>query len=377
MFSSFNLSAFSVETLQPIALWATLGLLAAALICGTLLFFLKKDAFRPFCKYAFFAFAAYLTLLALAFFFLDAFYHYSEEYAEENWLNHGSVIRLLLLPVFGVLLVIVISVISYLLVAKYREQAKPIAKTVCFGATLVSLIVALVCLGVYYQKHIHADGYYNSDSAQVKQLALYLCAALLTALLIFFFSLEKEPLSLDSKSLAYAGVCIAMSFALSYIKVWDMPAGGSVTVASLLPLSLYAYAFGLKRGLFAAFVYSILQAVQDPWLIHPAQFLLDYPVAFTGVGLAGLFKKIKTFERLPQLSFALGTTLVGTFRFIAHVLSGVFAFEAYAEGQNALLYSLAYNVYVFVDIAIVVALGAALLSSTALRKTFETAAQKN
>ena len=88
-------------------------------------------------------------------------------------------------------------------------------------------------------------------------------------------------------------------------------------------------------------------------------------------------EKIRAFEKTPWLSFGFGVAFVGTFRFIAHVLSGVFAFEAYAQGQNALVYSLVYNLYVFVDIAIVLALGVALLSSKAVRSTFENAAKTN
>lgn len=377
MFLSFNLSALTVDTLQPIALWLSVGLVCAAVLTAVVLYAFKRNAFSAFCKYAAIALAAYFVALAVAFFFLDAFEHYSKEYAEENSLNYESIIGLLFIPVLSVLATVILAVIAYLLTAKYKPNAKNTVKIVAFVAVLLALIAALVCLGVYYQKHIDGDGYYNSDEAQVKQLALYLCAGLTVALLLFLTVLDKKPLSLDAKSLAYAGVCIAMSFALSYVKLWDMPAGGSVTAASLLPLCLYAYFFGQKRGVFAAFVYSVLQAVQDPWLIHPAQFLLDYPIAFTGVGLAGLLKEVRAFEKTPWLSFGFGVAFVGTFRFIAHVLSGVFAFEAYAQGQNALVYSLVYNLYVFVDIAIVLALGVALLSSKAVRSTFENAAKTN
>ena len=156
-----------------------------------------------------------------------------------------------------------------------------------------------------------------------------------------------------------------MSFALSYIKLWDMPAGGSVTLVSLLPLMLYSYIFGAKKGVFVGFVYGVLQAVQDPWLIHPAQFLLDYPIAFSAVGLAGLTRKLPIPKKLPQVKFALGAILAGCMRFICHVLSGALAFEAYAEGQNVWAYSLVYNSYVFIDAALVVAVGIFVLSSKA------------
>ena len=107
--------------------------------------------------------------------------------------------------------------------------------------------------------------------------------------------------------------------------------------------------------------------MQDPWIIHPAQFLLDYPVAFTSIGLCGIFRNKKT-EKSNVLSFTFGALFVGTLRFIAHVLAGTFAFEAYAEGQNPFVYSLLYNSYVFIDIIIVAAVGALLFRSNAFSR---------
>jgi len=109
-----------------------------------------------------------------------------------------------------------------------------------------------------------------------------------------------------------------------------------------------------------------LQALQDPWLIHPAQFFIDYPVAFAAVGIAGLFRSVQGLEKLPQMKFTLGAVLAGIMRFVCHVLSGALAFEAYAPaGQNVWLYSLGYNAYVFIDAALVIAAGILVLSSKA------------
>ncbi|MGN1078413.1 MAG: energy-coupled thiamine transporter ThiT, partial [Candidatus Gallimonas sp.] len=170
--------------------------------------------------------------------------------------------------------------------------------------------------------------------------------------------------------ISYAAICIAMSFALSYLRIVKMPQGGSVTIASLLPLMIYSYMFGTKKGVFAGFVYGVLQAVQDPWIIHPAQFLLDYPVAFAAIGLAGMFAQVRKLDRLPQVQFALGALVASVVRFISHVLSGVFAFNAYAfdAGMNPWAYSLAYNSFVFIDIAIVIAVGILIFSSKTVVK---------
>jgi thiamine transporter len=172
-------------------------------------------------------------------------------------------------------------------------------------------------------------------------------------------------LRFNARSLAYAGVLTSMSFALSYIKLWDMPQGGSITLVSTLPLMMYAYLFGTKKGVFVGFVYGTLQAVQDPYIVHPAQFLLDYSVGYTMIGFAGVFK-LKSLQKLPQIQFALGASVGGILRYISQTLSGVFAFGAYAldAGASSIWgYSLAYNSYVLVDVIIVIAVGAILLSS--------------
>ena len=93
------------------------------------------------------------------------------------------------------------------------------------------------------------------------------------------------------------------------------------------------------------------------------------------VGLAGLFKSLPC-KKLPQVKFALGAILAGTLRFICHTLSGTLAFEAYAKGQNALAYSLVYNLYVFVDAGLIVLVGIILFSARSFIKTVEKAELK-
>ncbi|MBR6668597.1 MAG: energy-coupled thiamine transporter ThiT [Clostridia bacterium] len=93
-----------------------------------------------------------------------------------------------------------------------------------------------------------------------------------------------------AKSMAYAALSIALSFVLSYIKIWRMPNSGSVTLASMLPLMLFAASYGVGPGLLAGAAYGMLQYLQGGWFVHPIQFLLDYPLAFALIGLAGVYK---------------------------------------------------------------------------------------
>lgn len=229
-----------------------------------------------------------------------------------------------------------------------------------FGAALLAL---LVCLAVYLSTGT-AESNNRVEITVTENIVLYVGAAalVLTVGLCAFFFGKGEKREFDSKSISYAAVCIASSFALSYIKIWSMPQGGSLTLASFLPLLLYAYMFGVRKGVMAGAVYGVLQAVQNPWLIHPAQFILDYPVAFAAIGLGGIFTKIKKLDKLPQIQFALGAVIAAILRFTAHVLSGVFAFSEYSTLDNVWIYSLGYNAFVFADIAVTIAAGVIILS---------------
>ena len=70
--------------------------------------------------------------------------------------------------------------------------------------------------------------------------------------------MEKKNL----KMLTECAVMLALAFALSSAKLFEMPLGGSVTVASMLPIMLISFKWGNKTGLITAFLYSITQALQ-------------------------------------------------------------------------------------------------------------------
>lgn len=139
----------------------------------------------------------------------------------------------------------------------------------------------------------------------------------------------------DTRKLTYGSVCITLSFILSYIQLYHWPQGGSITPGSMLPLLFFAFVFGPVEGILAGMVYGILQFIQDPYIVHWFQVILDYPAAFGALGLAGYFKKY----------FSLGVLAGGMGRFFFHFLSGVFFFASYAEeaGMNPILYSLMIN----------------------------------
>ena len=96
---------------------------------------------------------------------------------------------------------------------------------------------------------------------------------------------------LRTKQLVYGGMCIAISFVLSYIRLYKMPYGGSITLASMFPIILYSMIFGPVAGIIAGIAYGFLQLIQDAWVLNWAQLLFDYPLAFACLGLAGIAPK--------------------------------------------------------------------------------------
>ena len=158
--------------------------------------------------------------------------------------------------------------------------------------------------------------------------------AVMVGLLIYLAKSPKKAGRTDVRALTYGALCIAMSFVLSYIKLWSMPMGGSVTLASMLPLLWYSNKFGVRNGLIAGAAYGLLQLIQKPEIYHWAQVLLDYPLAFGMLGLAGCVKNLQ-----------LGSILGVAGRWIMHILSGaIFFAEWVPEGwSNAWIYSAAYN----------------------------------
>ena len=153
-------------------------------------------------------------------------------------------------------------------------------------------------------------------------------------LLVYLAKRPQKEGKTDVRALTYGALCMAMSFVLSYIKLWSMPLGGSVTLASMLPLFWYSNKFGLRNGFIAGAAYGLLQLIQKPEIYHWVQVLLDYPLAFMMLGLAGSVKNLQ-----------LGSILGAAGRWVCHILSGaIFFAEWVPEGwSNAWVYSAAYN----------------------------------
>lgn len=154
--------------------------------------------------------------------------------------------------------------------------------------------------------------------------------------------------SWNTRQLAAAAMCLAISFILSNFRLFRMPQGGSVTLLSALPIVAFAYVYGLPKGIIVGFAYGILQLIQDPYIVHPAQMLMDYPLAFGALALGAGARKLPIADilKLP-LAVMVGSLARAAF----HIAAGAIFFGEYAAvGETALVYSIGYNLpFLLVD----------------------------
>ncbi len=176
-----------------------------------------------------------------------------------------------------------------------------------------------------------------SEFAEISLTTWAIFAGLVIFGVVLFAMTHKRP-KWTTRMMANGALCIALAFLLSYVKLYEMPQGGSVTLASMLPIFMFAYAYGVAPGVMVGFAYGLLQFVQGGWFVHPIQFLLDYPLAFAMLGFAGIAKKLPdAWGMIPGI--VCGTVL----RFLCAFITGVFFWGEGAGEQNVLVYSAVYN----------------------------------
>lgn len=178
-----------------------------------------------------------------------------------------------------------------------------------------------------------------------------------------------------SVRLTESAIMIAFAAVLSLVKIVDMPYGGSVTAASMLPVILIAYRYGTGWGLFTGFTSSLLMLVLGMSSLSYATsgtaafaiIMLDYIVAFTVMGLGGIFRNV---VKKQSTALALGTLVVCALRYLCHVISGCTVWAGVSiPDTDGLIYSLGYNaVYMVPETIITVAAAVALGSVLDFRK---------
>lgn len=134
-------------------------------------------------------------------------------------------------------------------------------------------------------------------------------------------------------------IMVALSGALYLIKIFTLPQGGSVTLGSMVPIFLLALRRGARIGIVGGIAFGLVALVEDVYsgvevIFYPAQVILDYPLAFGLLGLAGFFRN------LPVLGVGVGIAA----RFCSHFVSGVLFFASYSPaGVSPYVYSALYN----------------------------------
>ena len=308
---------------------------------------------------------------------------------------------------------IVVAVFSVISIVMKISKSK-YYKAVSFMGIIASfsLVIAL-----FINSYLDTSYKYYTDIQDFwTNFGLYIFTALICLAIILFVLLCGKKQVVDvTREIAYAAITLALSFGLSYIKLFSLPKGGSVTLFSLLPIMIYSFAFGIRKGVLLGFIYGILQFIQEPWFYHPIQFMLDYPLAFSAIGLTGIFheldvfKKFKkantntdantsteevnitndtsnlsndeikeqlhakennlTFTYIYSLEFVLGAILAVVLRYASHVISGIYVFgSGDPDNYGAVAWSFLYNSFAFADISFDVVLGAIVLSSNQLVK---------
>lgn len=186
-----------------------------------------------------------------------------------------------------------------------------------------------------------------------------------------------------------SAIMVALATVLSFVKVFDMPYGGSITLFSMLPIIFVGFAYGPKTGLLSGVVYGAIQCIlgasnslaylTETISLFIICLLFDYIVAFAVLGLAGVFKKS---VKNPQLAFGLGACFAGILRYICHFISGWIVWGEYAtdtvsewgslgekilgafSGQTlAIVYSLVYNASYMIPETIITIIGAVVIAS--------------
>jgi thiamine transporter len=159
---------------------------------------------------------------------------------------------------------------------------------------------------------------------------------------------SKRPLVVLLEIAIIAGIALILNNVVA-LKLW--PQGGSISLV-MVPIVILAFRRGWGAGVAAGLIVGLLDLMIAPFIVHPVQVVLDYPLAFAALGLAGVLKLKQAPLKTQLVPIALAVTFAGGMRLAAHFTSGVIWFGEYApEGFSPVLYSLVYNAsYIVPDI---------------------------
>lgn len=344
-------------------LYTVVALAVLGLAVALLMYRFRRDRLNDYAKVAF-GVVAGLAIMATVLMAVVTFY-------QINNYDGGSP-KELFQPILALVCVAIGGGCLMGIASFFNKFAVKVAAIIT-GAGLLGAFVAAMVLMTRYFETSQSEWY---PSLSTTGLVVSMVIGILILGVAFFFG--KKATFSDTRSIVYGAIAIAMSFALSYARFIHLPQGGSVTFASLLPLMIYCCMFGTRRGIVVCLIYGCLQALQDTYIIHPVQFMLDYPLAFGMIGVSGFFCERTPLKKNKLIAFIVGAVIAVVLRYACHICSGVFAFADYADLETydtAIAYSFAYNSFTIVDLAIDLAAGILLLLSPAFRRQMDLAMQ--
>ena len=103
---------------------------------------------------------------------------------------------------------------------------------------------------------------------------------LIGVLIILVLLIKAKDIKFDAKMLTTIGIALALTAVLNMLKIYKFPQGGGITLGSMIPIILIAYAYGPLVGMLTGFLFGIISLFIDPYILHPVQVLFDYPIPY-------------------------------------------------------------------------------------------------
>lgn len=244
------------------------------------------------------------------------------------------------------------------------------------------------CKKMFICSSVFEDVDLNGVGTAVLIVLLAVMALVAVAINVVPRIVHKWEISYSTRDITYGATCLAIAYALSWAGLFRMPAGGTVTPGALAPIFLYCYFFGFRKGAVVTAAYTLLQLLQNPYIVSPWSAFFDYIFPYFSLCVVGLFRynpqKYGAFVKRNKTEK--GNGFAGAVKYWAYTVAGhwgIFAgavihmllryfstsissvlFFAYgAPPAEAFVTGLTYNSYALVDSAIAIAAVLLLLSS--------------
>lgn len=161
--------------------------------------------------------------------------------------------------------------------------------------------------------------------------------------------MKKNSIRFITEVAIFAALGLVLDFISGFYSKAIWPMGGSISLA-MLPIFLMAIRHGLSGGLITGLLVGTIQILWGgSGVVYPIQTILDYTLAYTLVGVAGIYgNKIKSQETIQgKLFYITNGILLGTvLRTISHILSGYIYFREWTPDYfktMPLTWSIIYN----------------------------------